>query len=386
MNYKNKANMTLVVVFVMFIATAILKYFYGEEFLLNLLFAIEEASLVGGAADWFAITALFEKPLNISFHTAIIPRNRTKIIAGITEAVEKQLLTKELVREKISQINLAKITSNLIMYNKNKILYYIEGEINKYITNNGKDKLIELLKQNNIIQSNKDKIVDKIIDEALQLCKYEKLQLFIYEALLELKKEKVDNFFARLSFDFLEKTDSVNLHSAAQKFCSHLLMEITNMKNEDNEYRKILDVEIEGLLEEVHRQNEEVEHILEVLKDSIDTSKITTYIVSELHKYFLYLIEDEQFNKALDNILKEAMILFAEKNHSFLGEIVRETLNEYDDKKLNEFIEDKFGDDLQWIRINGSVVGGMLGGCMFLFLTFFYNPIVVPVIRRFILH
>src|SRR3954471_11649444 len=65
-----------------------------------------EAGLVGGLADWFAVTALFRHPLGIPIpHTALLPKNRNRIIAGIISMLENDWLTKKSIRNKIDTIN-----------------------------------------------------------------------------------------------------------------------------------------------------------------------------------------------------------------------------------------------------------------------------------------
>ncbi|WP_278335078.1 DUF445 family protein [Clostridium pasteurianum] len=215
MNYKNKANITLLCVFLVFIVTLFLRYFYGNIFIFNFLFIVMEASLVGGIADWFAITAIFSKPLGISYHTELIPRNRKKIILGISNMVEKELLTSEVINKRISQV---KVIDKLIIFIENKkysILKYVEKYINDYISNHGKDTLIYIY--NNLIEKHiekfsitdnikllikeiennqsEEKIIDFIIDGAIKICERERTKDFIYSKLVELKEKKLTIFF-----------------------------------------------------------------------------------------------------------------------------------------------------------------------------------------------
>ena len=62
------------------------------------------------------------------------------------------------------------------------------------------------------------------------------------------------------------------------------------------------------------------------------------------------------------------------------GRLVRETLETYSDEDLNRFVEEKAGNDLQWIRINGSMIGGIVGFFLFLLLNFVYDPYLLPVL------
>src|SRR5262245_47591811 len=64
-----------------------------------------EAALVGGLADWFAVTALFRHPLGLPIpHTAIIPARRAKIIEGIVTMVEEDWLSPEVIGARLARV------------------------------------------------------------------------------------------------------------------------------------------------------------------------------------------------------------------------------------------------------------------------------------------
>mgnify|MGYP000184388911 CR=1 FL=1 len=66
--------------------------------------AFAEASMVGGIADWFAVTALFRHPLGLPIpHTAIIPNNQERIAATIGVFVQSNFLTEEAIRRSASR-------------------------------------------------------------------------------------------------------------------------------------------------------------------------------------------------------------------------------------------------------------------------------------------
>ncbi|MDF2503639.1 DUF445 domain-containing protein [Clostridium sp.] len=420
MNYKNKANITLLSVFIVFIIIASLKYYYGNFMILNFCFMVMEASVIGGVADWFAITAIFSKPLGISYHTEIIPRNREKIIDGICNMVEKELLTSDIISEKILQI---KIVEKLIIFmenRKNKILTYIENNLNDYFTHNGKEKVMYIY--NNVLKDNldkfsvtdniksmatkikgteqEDKIIDYIIENFIKLSEKDSTRNLIYKTLLSIKEKKVNNFFSRISFSIFEKTDSVNLLSAADNIQKGIVESLIEMKYNDNNMRVRFKEEVREYLFSIENHREEIEAFKVKLAKEVDIKAIVESITSlkevngreisilshwiteQLDFCFERFNENDNLKKYIENIFKHIFIGFAEKEHRFIGTLVRETLSEFDDKKLNEFIESKFGEDLQWIRINGSVVGGIIGALMFIFLRLLYDPYVVPAIRK----
>lgn len=86
-----------------FIATYKLDSFWG--LLLNHGFL---AALIGGLADWFAVTALFRKPLGfISYRTEILPRNRERIMDELVKFIGRDLLNPEYIINNIKNYNMA---------------------------------------------------------------------------------------------------------------------------------------------------------------------------------------------------------------------------------------------------------------------------------------
>ncbi len=73
-----------------------------------LLRAVAEASLVGGLADWFAVTALFRRPLGLPIpHTAILPANKERIGEGLARFLDRYFLTPELLIAELRSLRIA---------------------------------------------------------------------------------------------------------------------------------------------------------------------------------------------------------------------------------------------------------------------------------------
>jgi uncharacterized membrane-anchored protein YjiN (DUF445 family) len=82
-----------------FVATGLVR---EPGFWIQLLHAVTEAGVVGGLADWFAVTAVFRRPLGLPIpHTAIVPRSKERIAEGLGGFLERHFLTEELVLAKL---------------------------------------------------------------------------------------------------------------------------------------------------------------------------------------------------------------------------------------------------------------------------------------------
>src|SRR3954468_10985258 len=73
-----------------------------------LLRAVAEAALVGGLADWFAVTALFRRPLGLPIpHTAIVPANKDRIGEGLARFLDRHVLAPELLNKELRALKIA---------------------------------------------------------------------------------------------------------------------------------------------------------------------------------------------------------------------------------------------------------------------------------------
>src|SRR5690606_41701924 len=72
--------------------------------------ATAEAAMIGALADWFAVTALFRHPLGLRFipHTAVIPRNKGRIAAGLAQFVQQNFLSSPAVASRPAKLQPAR--------------------------------------------------------------------------------------------------------------------------------------------------------------------------------------------------------------------------------------------------------------------------------------
>ncbi len=106
------ATMLLVAMAALFIlAFGLEERHWGWGFVL----AFAEAALVGGLADWFAVTALFRHPLGVPIpHTAIIPRKKDRIAETMANFLKRHFLTPEVVARRLKQTNIARLAGEYL--------------------------------------------------------------------------------------------------------------------------------------------------------------------------------------------------------------------------------------------------------------------------------
>ena len=132
--FKMKSFMVagLVVAFLVFLAAL----FYDIKWLK----AVSEAALIGGLADWFAVAALFKRPLGFPFHTAIIPNNKDKIAKNLAIFVRAEFLNRRNLKELdfIKNYNTKKFIYNFLHskeahFNIESLFVAVEEKILPYI-------------------------------------------------------------------------------------------------------------------------------------------------------------------------------------------------------------------------------------------------------------
>ena len=111
----NTADKTLLCSVFAFLTALGFYILYPNNIISEGILFVTEAALVGGVADWFAVTALFKKPLGFPFHTAILPNRRQDFIDASVNMVQNEFFSSRSIFKKLSNLHLL---PNLLEYLK----------------------------------------------------------------------------------------------------------------------------------------------------------------------------------------------------------------------------------------------------------------------------
>lgn len=431
MRNRKIANTTLAAVAVLFGVVLLIRYkYYYDNLMLKALYTILEAALIGGVADWFAVTALFEKPLGFPWHTAIIPRNRGKIIEALTNTVQNELLSKESIKERLTGIHMVRLFVAWVEERNGKraLAEMTSGYVRRLVVSldarTAAQTLEKLLKSKwqevylsallgkfvrlFLQKQGDEKLIDFLLSEIIMIVETPKTRAMIQGFLEKYSNEVADAWWKRLIKSVLEAVDAVNIAEAAAVLQTNISKELHSIEEPSHPLRQLIRTRLQELAESMENDpelaatikewqigladrirledvlTELIELVLAWEQRSIDQtnrSQVADWILSQVSKYWEVFKQDIELQDWLEKYVKEALNEIIESEHYLVGTITSNALSILTDKKLAEFIDDKAGEDLQWIRINGSVVGGFVGLILFLFLHFFYDPYVVPVLR-----
>jgi uncharacterized membrane-anchored protein YjiN (DUF445 family) len=385
----------------------------------GLLMAFGEAALVGGLADWFAVRALFTHPLGITIfpHTALIPRNRRRIVQEICNLVETQWLPKEILRGRIDAFDfvgggLMPLVATL-KPTLPEVLRTVAVDLLRDVEPN---KVSVFLAQVTGRSVPPEKVVPFLADLLQRLRDETWLRTVLRELTVRLKRwadsprcravildhlqraaqeYKKRDLVKRFTTWLAQVSGGLDLETAAGVLQLELQRFAESQASEESDL--LLQVR-DGLADLEERLRDDPEFGLRVqdwvlrLRDSELLEGVIASVVAALQTEGLRLLEGldsevlhwavERFQIWLDRVAadpqtqawvndwcrrKAAALL--EQHHGLIGVLVREQLERLSDERLTTMIEEKVGEDLNWIRINGAVVGGVVGACLYLSIT-----------------
>ena len=374
----------------------VLSYPFHKTFIGGLIYSGGCASMIGGFADWWGINKLLKKT---------IPKNKQKIFDGLSNMVSEELLTKETLKNLISNFDTSKLVIELVKNNneikniKTTLKLMIEDNINK-LNNNETEKMISDLIMNNLKKFDLHKLIAYVIEITLRTEFEEKFYDFILDELILLSKT---DDFKKLLINFIDETRSsyegesirkkiidrfkgsnINLAIDIQKKIEKFLH---SMKNNDNESRLTLKQWGYDKLDEFKNNNDFKFKIEKWKFELLKNIKVEEYISKVFETTSAKILKNEGFynkifvtirnwindlyenfdtQKKVDVFLKDIINKFIDDEHEKIGKLVKENLNKYTDTMLIKLIESNVGNDLQLIRINGSLVGGIVGIIIFI--------------------
>ncbi|HDR7533620.1 MULTISPECIES: DUF445 domain-containing protein [Bacillus] len=366
-----------------------------------------EAGLVGGLADWFAVTALFRHPMGIPIpHTALLPKNRKRVTKGLINTLENEWLTKESITNKVKEMQLAQMVLQIaeremqsdavkkgivtiaekaiVSIDTEKLAVIFEKELKTYLHTINTSNILQVLVDQLVVQEYDEKTLDYILVKVKDWTAQDEARYQLGSlGMKAMENIKVDGFLQFTLKSFMNIVDEDKIGGILQKF---IISNINSLQDADNSTRQLILAKIrqeiinvkenEALLQELENWKEKwianwdgTEKIKEIL-EQVQQRAVTfvnneefadKYVIPFLQTQMNKIKEDEQTVQKIEEWLQKQVVKLVENNHSKIGKLVQENLDKLDDKTLIEMIENNVGKDLQWIRVNGAVCGFMIG-------------------------
>jgi uncharacterized membrane-anchored protein YjiN (DUF445 family) len=356
--------------------------------------AFSEAAMVGALADWFAVTALFHYPLGIKIpHTNLIENSKNKIGDNLGNFVVDNFLTSENLRPYISKLDVVSFAGKWLNQDKNQRM--LTEEVAKYvhkivvdlddtfiaalIERKGKE-LVHTIALTPLLSKGIEFAMEKGLHEEFITFLAGKLQNYMSDN-QELIKERVKAESSILIPGFVDNMIAKKLTNGITKFFA----EIEN--NKDHQIRKDIVRQLNQLSEDL-KTNQKWEQDFNRLKNDLiqnnnltefahniwsnikvtllkdlekENSGIKNYIAKSIADIANTFEQDTELAARINNWIRKTSYQLVLRNRGSLGALISQTVGNWEGKDLSKKLELEVGKDLQFIRINGTLVGGIVG-------------------------
>jgi len=321
MKNKRIADLSVIGLISLIIIITLIKMNFGSNQWFEMLSFVIEAALVGAIADWFAITALFEKPFLvgklpiIASHTAIIPKNRESIVSGVAYMVENELLSEKVLRDKIEQINIIDGLIGFIDRNINTrselyealIEYFIEKiksvdtlEFARFLETYLKQKIegidISIYLNKSIsygIQSNEFKeMFNSVLDNIIEYVNRRGTKNMLEKFVNDLVKKEANSLVMEKIIGILKSVNAINTSDLTISILEQINKVLLNLKNEKDLLRCEIIEKIQQLFQKINADNE---------------------VISDIEKLKIKILEEISIQDDLNVIIKTVIEVITEK-------------------------------------------------------------------------
>ena len=358
--------------------------------------AFAEAAMVGGLADWFAVTALFRHPMGLPIpHTAIIPRNKDRIGDTLANFLKDNFLISRLVAQRMRHVDLASgigrflqspsggegrlkfgasrlLGDAIASLDKDRLGTMFKGAVKKQavgldIASPLGQILAAVMAENRhgpLIDSTirwayrtldtNEAVIRKIVtDRANAVMRWTGLDDRVANEVLDGLYKLLADMAADPHHPVRAKTEESLVHLAAE------LQHDPDLRQKVNEWKleMIENPAIASWLDGIWEQGREA--LLRAARDP--DAALAGQFGDALIQLGNSLQQDKQLNRQINRFGRRAVIGVVDSYGDNIVKLVSETIRGWDSQTITDRVENAVGRDLQFIRVNGTLVGGLVG-------------------------
>ena len=389
------AGSLLLVAVAVFVGTQL---YPGSSFTLGLIETASEAAIIGGLADWFAVTALFRRPLGLPIpHTALIPSRKDDIARSFGHFIRDRFLDPHLVTERLRRENRASelaqwlespATANFLAERIVEFMPHLLRSANDAEVQAFLRKLAQAGFQRANFVPTVDGILQTYFETGRHMDLVDALAATLKPSLHALKEpivekvaESTGRFFPsyfdrRLGKGMLEGMhkwlDAIRVSNSVEReqLDRWMRARFSEFRSSANYESMLLEarsaiLSSPALLRSLGTMWEEIKY--ELLEDNASATPRTGVVASELVRSAGRLLRESPAMQSYLNLAIEGIVVdYIAPWRAQIGEYVTDVVKSWDGPKIAETIELQVGKDLQYIRINGTVVGALIGAALFL--------------------
>ena len=406
---KKFATIALIIAIVAWLALILTAKLWPEyTWLIHILMLSAEAGVVGGLADWYAITVLFRNPFGkipiprfLRDHTEIIPRNKARIAESMGHFVQENFLSPQVVEKSFSNTDFSLALGHWLIRpeNNQQITQMIQQTAPKIFEFVGQEQIAHFIQSNSVqwvkntqINMLSSQMLRAVLDndfhqDVLQrgldvlhewmLAHPEKVQDFTKKMFKELGVWRLAKGASWFGFDmqqrsidsFIQKIESMLAdpehpwRNQIEELGQNL---ITQLANNDSETSQKLNQAKNALLDSPQMLNfigGAVVILCDAIKADLEKpdSGIAQNIRIAIQQVGQNIIDNQNVRQVLNDKLSSVAISLSDQYSEKVIRFISERIHEWDSREMIDKIENEVGGDLHMIRVNGVVVGAFIG-------------------------
>ena len=383
------------------------KYFEPQYPNLGIIRAFAEAAMVGALADWFAVTALFRHPLGLPIpHTNLISNNQERIGQNLGAFVTNNFLADRIIGEKLDKLKISIGVAEWLQEPENSTLLVNEVvRLAPEMLNGLDDTQINSQLKNKAQRIASELDMGSVASDALQYFVQQKHHELVLEkglGMLQDYLQKPDNrTWIKQKFTepnrFLSVVDSLLKSIDVTPIADRILDAADNFLNEiakdpEHRFRNEFNHLVGELIHDLKHSPEYKQKITELQKNVLQSETVSQYsdniwtnlksellknlqqenskIKRQMHQAFINLglkvSNNPSLQDQIDNWLKKELKELLQNNREWIAQHISAVVKGWDKNQVADILEVEVGRDLQFIRINGTIVGGAVGVLLYL--------------------
>ncbi len=355
--------------------------------------ATAEASMVGGIADWFAITALFRHPLNIPIpHTAIIPNRKDRIGRSLGNFVQNNFLSPEVLTAKLKAAQISRRAAEWLSQMEHARMAAEQvGSVLRGAGNVVRDEDVHALLDRTVVEPLRQMPIAPVLAKGLALLtiddRHQQLLDRVIHGLTRLVAENEELIREKIREEspwWVPKVVDDRIHQKVLGGIERTLFEVGEdpdhpLRHQFNDLLADWMVQLQDSPEVIAR----AEAIKQQVLDPETSGRLAASLWQELKQILgrqnataegapgpvarglsalgAAALEDEALLEKIDGWVAEAVLRVVEQHRGEVGGLIAQTVSSWDPQETSRRIELLVGRDLQFIRINGTLVGGLVG-------------------------
>ena len=356
--------------------------------------ATAEAGMVGGVADWFAITALFRRPLNLPIpHTAIIPQRKDRIGRSLGNFVQNNFLSPEVLGAKLRAAALSRRAAEWLRdpEHARTVVRQAAGAL-RSATAVVRDDDVHAFLERSVIEPLKQRPIAPVLASGLTLLtandRHQQLLDRVVHGLARLLAENEELIRDRVREEspwWVPEFVDDKLHDRIVDGIARTLYSVS--EDPSHPLRRQLDDLLTNWIEQLRESPEmmaRAESLKQQVLDNPTSDRLTESLWRELKQVLdrqvdaaergipgglerglsalaEAALEDEALLAKIDEWIIGAVLRIVEQHRHEVGQLIAATVSAWDPDETSRRIELQIGRDLQFIRINGTLVGGLVG-------------------------